>query len=209
VVVKGRRQKDGTFLHGPLCNILVGRDGVVYLVAAGRANHAGLGGPLRTIPKDSGNKYMIGVEVENDGVGEPFRKELLQVCEVVFSTLLLGLRRRAKMLVGHKEWAPHRKSDPARIDMDQFRHRVAQEIRAIKRGKQEPKKEPEKGPKKPQEPRPTPAPPPDTHVVKAGDTLFAIATRHGMSVQELMELNGLKDIVIHPGDKLKVTGKGG
>src|SRR6266542_4137108 len=197
ICVKGRSD-----LPGPLCNVMVGRDGTVYLIAAGRANHAGLGGPLRSIPKDSGNMYMAGVEVENDGVGEPFRKELLQVCEVVFATLLLGLRRRAKMLVGHKEWAPHRKSDPARIDMDQFRHRVAQEIRAIKLGKQEPKTEPKKGPQQPQKPRPTPAPALDTHVVEAGDTLFAIATRRGMSVQELMELNGLQDTVIRPGDKL-------
>ena len=49
-VLDGRQLPDGTFLPGPLCNILVGRDNVVYLVAAGRANHAGLGGPGRTSP---------------------------------------------------------------------------------------------------------------------------------------------------------------
>lgn len=216
-VLNGRQLADGTALPGPLCNILVGRDNVLYLVAAGRANHAGLGGPWQSIPVDSGNKYMVGVEVENDGVGEPFEKELLHVCEVAFATLLVGLGRGAKFLTGHKEWAPHRKSDPARIDMDQYRQRVAQEIRALKQGIHEPPrpqkpqgppKPPKPEPTQPQAPQPTPDPTLDTYMVKAGDTLFAIATSHGMSVQELMSLNGLKETLIHPGDKLKVKAKG-
>ena len=132
-VVKGRPMADGTFLFGPLCNVLVGRNGMVYLVAAGRANHAGLGGPWRTIPVDSGNMYMAGVEVENDGIGEPWRKDLLQVCGVVFATLLIGLGRETGFLVGHKEWAPHRKTDPAQIPMDRYRQQVARRIQAIKR----------------------------------------------------------------------------
>jgi LysM repeat protein len=213
-VLNGRQLADGTFLPGPLCNILVGRDNVMYLVAAGRANHAGLGGPWRNIPVDSGNKYMIGVEVENDGIGEPFQKELLHACEVAFGTLLVRLGRGARFLAGHKEWAPHRKSDPARIDMDQFRHRVAQEIRMVNQGKQKPPQPqrpqtPQKPqtPTQPQTPQSAPASTFDTYIVKAGDTLFAIATRHGMSVQELMNLNGLKETLIHPGDKLKVKGK--
>ncbi|MEO5837776.1 MAG: peptidoglycan-binding protein, partial [Acidimicrobiales bacterium] len=28
-------------LPGPLCNVLIGRDGTCYVIAAGRANHAG------------------------------------------------------------------------------------------------------------------------------------------------------------------------
>jgi LysM domain/N-acetylmuramoyl-L-alanine amidase len=207
-VLNGRTLADGSPLPGPLCNILVGRDSVMYLVAAGRANHAGLGGPWRNIPVDSGNKYMIGVEVENDGIGEPFSKELLQACEVAFATLLVRLGRGAGFLAGHKEWAPHRKTDPARVQMDQFRQRVAKEMRALKQGKPG-------GPQKPPQPQKLPQPQPqagqpaasaasDIYVVKAGDTLFAIATKHGMSVDELMKLNGLTGTLIHPGDKLKV-----
>jgi LysM repeat protein len=194
VVLKGRLLPDGTFQSGPLCNVLVGRDGVVHLVAAGRASHAGGGGPWRNIPADSGNKYMIGVEVENDGVGEPWSKELLEVCDVVFATLLMGLRRRPKFLAGHKEWAPRRKSDPARIDMDQYRHRVDRRMRAIRlaRDRKEQRKPPSKR-----------ATAPSVYVVKAGDTLFRIARRHGMSVPELKKLNALKDDLVHPGDRLK------
>ncbi len=209
-VVNGRTLPDGTLLPGPLCNILIGRDNVVYLTAAGRANHAGLGGPWLNIPVDSGNKYMVGVEVENDGVGEPFQKELLRVCALTFATLLLRLGRGVRFLAGHKEWAPRRKVDPARIDMDEYRREVAQQIRSLKQGKPGAEK-----PGKPQ--RPTPASPPtqqatpaagfEIYVVKAGDTLFSIATRHAMKVDELMKLNGLTETLIHPGDRLKVKGK--
>lgn len=45
--------------------------------------------------------------------------------------------------------------------------------------------------------------------VKAGDTLWAIAKAHGVSVDQLRSLNGLAaDVfIIHPGDVLKVTGQ--
>ena len=46
-----------------------------------------------------------------------------------------------------------------------------------------------------------------TYTVKKGDGLGAIAERHGMTLQEIRELNGLKDNNIQVGQKLKVTGK--
>jgi hypothetical protein len=146
-------------------------------VTAGSGDR-GEGRRWRNIPVDSGNMYMAGVEVENDGIGEPWRRGLLQVCEVVFATLLIGLRRSPAFLVGHKEWAPHRKSDPARIPMDQYRRQVAGRILTHKRPHQEPP--------------PPHRPPPwfDIYVVRPGDTLFGIATRHDMSVSELMQATG-------------------
>jgi peptidoglycan hydrolase-like protein with peptidoglycan-binding domain len=119
ICVKGRSD-----LPGPLCHALVGRDGVVHLIAAGRANHAGLGGPWNTIPRDSANSYMVGVEVENDGIGEPWPEQQLRVCAQVFATLLINLHRTETWLVGHKEWAPTRKIDPHPLDMHAFRTRV-------------------------------------------------------------------------------------
>lgn len=41
-----------------------------------------------------------------------------------------------------------------------------------------------------------------THTVKAGETLYRIATTNGMTVDELKQLNGLTDNVIHVGQVL-------
>lgn len=43
-----------------------------------------------------------------------------------------------------------------------------------------------------------------SHVVRSGDTLFAIARRHGTTVTELMRLNKLASTRIRPGDVLAV-----
>lgn len=50
------------------CHIVVGRDGKMQIIAGRGAYHAGAGGPLKvngtTIPKDLGNRYLIGFEIE-------------------------------------------------------------------------------------------------------------------------------------------------
>ena len=47
----------------------------------------------------------------------------------------------------------------------------------------------------------------ENHIVKPGDNLTKIARKHGCTVAELIQENGLKnDAVIHPGQKLKIPG---
>ncbi|HRO29401.1 LysM peptidoglycan-binding domain-containing protein [Citricoccus sp.] len=49
-----------------------------------------------------------------------------------------------------------------------------------------------------------------THTVKAGDTLYGIATRHGISLSTLLKANGLSSAaIIHPGQTLKLSGTAG
>lgn len=117
---------------GPLCNLLVGRDGTIFLVAAGYSNSAGLGGPLRGVPKNSGNRYTVAFEAENDGRGEPWPREQLQALDEAFAVTLKFLRRRARRHMGHKEYTS-RKIDPAGIDMKRDRRRVARLLRRKRR----------------------------------------------------------------------------
>lgn len=51
-----------------------------------------------------------------------------------------------------------------------------------------------------------PAPSPSTYTVQNGDTLFSIATRFGLTVNALMQANGLYNYWIYPGQVLKIHG---
>lgn len=50
------------------------------------------------------------------------------------------------------------------------------------------------------------APATRVHEVARGDTLSTIAARYGSTVSELRTINGLKDDVIHPGQRLSIAG---
>ena len=55
-----------------------------------------------------------------------------------------------------------------------------------------------------QTPPPTPTPP-TTHVVQSGETAWSIAARYGLSLEELLALNGLQgDPILFPGDELVI-----
>lgn len=56
---------------GPISQTMIGRDAVLYLVAAGRANHAGSGiRPGIDSWCTDQNAHNLGIEVSNNGVGE-------------------------------------------------------------------------------------------------------------------------------------------
>lgn len=117
-------------LPGPLCQILLGRDGTVRLIAAGYANHAGYGGPRAGIPANQGNTYSIGIEAENNGIGEPWSKAQLNAYYRLCAALLkwIGSNDVSKV-IGHKEWTS-RKIDPAGINMNTFRSNVRKALDA-------------------------------------------------------------------------------
>ena len=110
-------------LSGPLCNVLVGRDNTCYVIAAGRANHAGRGGwnGLRY------NSSVYGVERENVGYAsrEPWRPDQDFVAGVVHAALIEG-RASAQNVCEHKEWAPSRKIDAHTVNGNDMRHFVGE-----------------------------------------------------------------------------------
>lgn len=125
VVINGRSD-----LSGPLCNVLQSRepDGndIFYVIAAGRANHAGTGG-WREL---SGNSSVYGLEIEHTGI-DPLpesRQRLAARCHAALGRGLFDER----YVCQHFEWAtpPGRKTDAAtHVDPGQFRATVGSFIR--------------------------------------------------------------------------------
>jgi N-acetyl-anhydromuramyl-L-alanine amidase AmpD len=124
VVVNGRSD-----LPGPLCHVLLGRDGTVKTIAMGDANHAGEGGPLKGIPANEANYFMWGIEAENNGAGEPWPEVQMDAYAKLCAALLDWVNvNDVSMVIGHKEWTS-RKTDPD-FDMNAFRARVAKAMKA-------------------------------------------------------------------------------
>jgi hypothetical protein len=58
---------------GPISQCYIGRDAVLYVVAAGRCNHGGRGmRPGVDFSCADMNLHLLGIEVGNDGMGEPW-----------------------------------------------------------------------------------------------------------------------------------------
>jgi peptidoglycan hydrolase-like protein with peptidoglycan-binding domain len=111
-------------LSGPLCQLGLGRDGTFYVIAAGRANHAGVG-----VWKGltNGNANFIGIEAENEGTADEFPWPAVQIEAYSrgVAAILKYIGRTEEYCAGHKEYARplNRKPDPS-FNMDEFRRTV-------------------------------------------------------------------------------------
>ena len=112
-------------LPGPLCQLGLGRDGTYYVVAAGRANHAGRGAWEGVT---TGNSSFIGIEAEHSGdPKDPWPPEQVDAYHRGVAAILKHVGANANMCCGHKEYAlpPKRKCDPT-FDMPAFRSAVGE-----------------------------------------------------------------------------------
>jgi len=123
IVTNGRSD-----LPGPLSQLCLGRDGTFYVVAAGRANHAGRGiwQGLTT-----GNTNFIGIEAENTGTRDDFPWPAVQMdaYQRGVAAILKRVGQKSILCCGHKEFRPGGKIDPL-FDMNVFRL----EVEAIMQG---------------------------------------------------------------------------
>lgn len=114
-----------TDLAGPLAQLGLGRDGTWYVIAAGRANHAGKGN-WRGI--QTGNSNFVGVECENSGQKSdlPWPDIQMLALRQGVAALLQHAGRSAEWCVGHREYAlpAGRKPDPL-WDVAVFRTELA------------------------------------------------------------------------------------
>ncbi len=129
-------------LPGPLCHGVIDKDGTVYLIGNGRANHAGRGDGdvLRAViaeeslpaPDDNdtdGNTHFYGFECINLGDGEdPWPKAQLEAIERASAAICRAHEWGAGSVIGHKEWTDT-KIDPAGFEMADMRRRVEQRLK--------------------------------------------------------------------------------
>ncbi|MEF3114478.1 peptidoglycan-binding protein [Streptomyces chrestomyceticus] len=134
-------------LPGPLCHGVIAKDGTVYLISAGRANHAGRGDSdvlaavvaERSLPAPSsmnadGNARFYGFECVNLGNGaDPWPSEQLDAIERVGAAICRAYGWSAASVIGHKEWTDT-KIDPRGFSMQTMRERIDRRL-ATKPGK--------------------------------------------------------------------------
>lgn len=128
-----------TALPGPLCHGMIAKNGVIYLLSKGRANHAGLGDPdsLAAVQNENytgtltpnensvdGNDSFYGFECENLGNGsDPWPAVQVEAMVKAAAAICRHYGWKAESVIGHKEWQLG-KIDPININMASFRDDV-------------------------------------------------------------------------------------
>lgn len=102
----------------PIANLLVARNGDVWVLAAGTTNTNGQGGPTLlpsgvTIAANSMNTAAVGMEIQNTGVGEPYSAACIDAAMRTSLVVCSANGLRPDDVCTHNEWAPGRKIDPA------------------------------------------------------------------------------------------------
>lgn len=135
-------------LPGPLCHGVIAKDGTVYLVGNGRANHAGLGDhdvlaaviredddrPRPNRNDTDGNTRFYGFECVNLGDGhDPWPAAQLEAIERAATAVCRAYGWHAQSVIGHREWQVG-KVDPRGFSMDDMRDRIARRLRTAPSG---------------------------------------------------------------------------
>lgn len=111
-------------LPAPLCQVSIGRDGTVYVCAAGRGNHAGkakASGPVRA---GDGNELYLGWECQNSG-SEGWTKAQYDAMVTAGAATSRHYKWPSSANRAHKETSVTGKWDPGLLDMDRFRADIA------------------------------------------------------------------------------------
>jgi len=117
----------------PICNLYLARNGDVHVLAGGPTNTNGAGVDTwgGGTPANDMNRNAIGIEMGNNGVGEPYPVAQTNALIQTVAALMKAYTIPLGQVRAHFEWAPERKIDPAgqspyatssfKWDMDEFR----------------------------------------------------------------------------------------
>lgn len=92
-------------------HFLVDRDGTVRVLAAGKAYHAGKGGPRFGIDAGMMNGYAWGIEIEDLGKSQTMTDAQIDSAARLSRGLLEAMGRDLDALIQHREWNPAGKVD--------------------------------------------------------------------------------------------------
>lgn len=118
-------------LPAPLCQLSVGRNGTIYVCAAGRGNHAGVAKASGPVPSGDGNELYVGWECQNNGV-EGWSGPQLEAMVKGGAATSKHYGWTAAANRGHKETSVTGKWDPGKLNMDDFREQIAEQMRAMR-----------------------------------------------------------------------------
>jgi hypothetical protein len=114
-------------LPGPLCQIALARSGVVHLIAAGKANHAGKG----AWRGQTSSAHTLGIEAEHPGGTAVWTARQYDAYVNLCAALCRYLEVDPDRVCGHREWAlPVGRKVDVTFDLDTFRAKVRQRLGA-------------------------------------------------------------------------------
>lgn len=177
-------------LRGCLSQLGLGQNGIFYIIAAGKAWHAGEGHWPGVV---GGNEHAIGIEAENNGIDEPWPAVQMEAYARGCAALATYLKLPYGRVIGHKEWTT-RKVDPD-FNMADFRKRVYGYMQG------------------PGKPVPTPAPTPKPPLVASTFDLVTLRAMGELMVKEAGDpksLRGLRaSMVLEAANEIERLLKGG
>lgn len=121
-------------LAGPLSQLYYSY-GTFYVLASGRANHAGVGPGWGVVGKNLGNALAIGCEWDHTTGETVTAHELADLTRGAAAILDALAADPFRACMGHREYAPGRKTDPAAVDLVAYRRNVAAAISELRRAR--------------------------------------------------------------------------
>lgn len=123
---------DGAPAVGRRCHVLVDRNGECWVVAAGRAHHAGPARASGPVPEGDANALYVGVEIEYAATSaEPtqYATSMQKSVAVVAAARIVGaLGHDHHFVRAHKETSTTGRTDPFNWDMVSIRDSIRQTL---------------------------------------------------------------------------------
>jgi N-acetylmuramoyl-L-alanine amidase len=102
----------------PIANLLIARDGAVWVLAAGATNTNGKGKAMTfsrgSVPANSMNTWAVGMEMANNGTGEAYPQAQVDAAFKASNVINRKVGNAPTDVCTHQHYAPDRKIDPAK-----------------------------------------------------------------------------------------------